>query len=394
MTGPEQPCADTRRAGTARRLFGAAQRASQMRRAVPALRGTINEGRSAMHRLFICLAAATLLAGCGGTKPVDPVDALMAPYAGDVPGASLLVIKDGKAVVDRSYGLANLEDDDKATPATNYRLASVSKQFTAAAILLLAEQGRLTLDDPIRRWLPSLPQTTSAVTLRQLLDHTGGLVDYEDLIPPGTTGQVSDNDVLRMLSATPKTYFAPGTAYRYSNTGYVLLGLVVERASGYSLPLYLKQQIFQPLGMNHTLLYEKGGPDVDDRAYGYSEVGGQWTRTDQSVTSATRGDGGIYSNIEDFAKWDAALYTDKLLDADSRKLAFTPKDPIADPDTDYGFGWRLSGDTEWHSGESQGFRNVIIRWPEQHVTVVILSNRNHFKPYPLALTIGELFLAR
>ena len=346
-----------------------------------------------MHRLFIGLAAATLLAGCGGTKPVDPVDALMAPYAGDVPGASLLVIKDGKAVVDRSYGLANLEDDDKATPATNYRLASVSKQFTAAAILLLAEQGRLTLDDPIRRWLPSLPQTTSAVTLRQLLDHTGGLVDYEDLIPPGTTGQVSDNDVLRMLSATPKTYFAPGTAYRYSNTGYVLLGLVVERASGYSLPLYLKQQIFQPLGMNHTLLYEKGGPDVDDRAYGYSEVGGQWTRTDQSITSATRGDGGIYSNIRDFAKWDAALYTDKLLDADSRELAFTPKDPIADPDTDYGFGWRLSGDTEWHSGESQGFRNVIIRWPKQHVTVVILSNRNHFKPYPLALTIGELFMA-
>ena len=178
-----------------------------------------------MHRFLIGLAVATVLAGCGSaTKPVDPTDALMARYAGDVPGASLLVIKDGKAVVDRSYGMANLEDDDQATPATNYRLASVSKQFTAAAILLLAEQGRLKLDDAVRRWLPTLPESTSAVTLRQLLDHTGGLVDYEDLIPPGTTEQVSDNDVLRMLSATPKTYFAPGTAYRYSNTGYVLLG--------------------------------------------------------------------------------------------------------------------------------------------------------------------------
>jgi len=347
-----------------------------------------------MHRLFIGLAAATLLAGCGGTKPVDPVDALMAPYAGDVPGASLLVIKDGKAVVDRSYGLANLEDDDKATPATNYRLASVSKQFTAAAILLLAEQGRLTLDDPIRRWLPSLPQTTSAVTLRQLLDHTGGLVDYEDLIPPGTTGQVSDNDVLRMLSATPKTYFAPGTAYRYSNTGYVLLGLVVERASGYSLPLYLKQQIFQPLGMNHTLLYEKGGPDVDDRAYGYSEVGGQWTRTDQSVTSATRGDGGIYSSVEDLAKWDAALYDDRLLSDASRKLAFSPHVKVTgEPyEASYGYGWRITGDTLWHSGESIGFRNVIVRWPKQRLTVILLSNRNEPEPYRTALEIARPWL--
>ena len=347
-----------------------------------------------MHRLFIGLAAATLLAGCGGTKPVDPVDALMAPYAGDVPGASLLVIKDGKAVVDRSYGLANLEDDDKATPATNYRLASVSKQFTAAAILLLAEQGRLTLDDPIRRWLPSLPQTTSAVTLRQLLDHTGGLVDYEDLIPPGTTGQVSDNDVLRLLSATPKTYFAPGTAYRYSNSGYVLLGLVVERASGISLPLYLQQRIFRPLHMDHTLLYERGGPDVADRAYGYSEENGSWTRTDQSVTSATRGDGGIYSSIDDLAKWDAALCDNRLLSDASRKLAFSPHVKVTgEPyEASYGYGWRITGDTLWHSGESIGFRNVIVRWPKQRLTVILLSNRNEPEPYRTALEIARPWL--
>jgi CubicO group peptidase (beta-lactamase class C family) len=347
-----------------------------------------------MHRLFIGLAAATLLAGCGGTKPVDPVDALMAPYAGDVPGASLLVIKDGKAVVDRSYGLANLEDDDKATPATNYRLASVSKQFTAAAILLLAEQGRLTLDDPIRRWLPSLPQTTSAVTLRQLLDHTGGLVDYEDLIPPGTTDQVSDDDVLRMLSATPKTYFAPGTAYRYSNSGYVLLGLVVERASGISLPLYLRQHIFQPLHMDHTLMYVRGGPEVENRAYGYSEENGSWTRTDQSVTSATRGDGGIYSSVDDMAKWDAALYDDRLLSDASRKLAFSPHVKVTgEPyEASYGYGWRITGDTVWHSGESIGFRNVIVRWPKQHLTVILLSNRNDPEPYRTALAIAQPYL--
>ena len=122
-------------------------------------------------------------------------------------------------------------------------------------------------------------------------------------------------------------------------------------------------------------------------------IHGRATGSAPTGLQATHCDSGIYWNIVDFAKWDTTLYTNKLPDPDSRKLAFTPKDPTADPDTDYGFGWRLSGDTEWHSGESQGFRNVIIRWPKQHVTVVILSNRNHFKPYPLALTIGELFLA-
>lgn len=348
-----------------------------------------------MYKPLASLAVAVLLGGCtSATKPVDPTDALMARYAGDVPGASLLVLKDGKPIVSRSYGLANLEDHDETTPDTNYRLASVSKQFTAAAILLLAESGRLHLDDPVRHWLPTLPETDSAVTLRQLLTHTGGLVDYEDLIPPGTTAQVSDNDVLRMLSATPKTYFAPGTAYRYSNSGYVLLGLVVERASGISLPLYLQQHIFRPLHMDHTLMYMSGGPEVEHRAYGYSEEHGQWTRTDQSVTSATRGDGGIYSSVEDMAKWDAALYDNRLLSDASRQLAFSPHVKVTgEPyEASYGYGWRITGDTLWHSGESIGFRNVIVRWPKQHLTVILLSNRNEPEPYRTALAIAQPYL--
>src|SRR6185312_14581118 len=118
----------------------------------------------------------------------------------------------------------------------------------------------------------------------------------------------------------------------------------------------------------------------------------KWTRTDQDVTSATRGDGGIYTSIDDMARWDAALNDNRLLDAASRKMAFTPQEPLDDPDVSYGFGWRISGDSVWHSGETEGFRNVIIRWPKQHVTVVILSNRNDPQPYPTALTIGKLFL--
>jgi CubicO group peptidase (beta-lactamase class C family) len=243
-----------------------------------------------MRRLTLLLASMILFASIAGcTNRIATVDRLMQKYDGNVPGASLVILKDGKPLIRRSYGLANLEQHEKASPATNYRLASVSKQFTAAAILLLAEDGRLKLDDSVRHWLPSLPAIADQVTLRELLSHTGGLIDYEDLIPAGTTEQLNDNDVLRMLSATPKTYFAPGSAYRYSNSGYVLLGLVVEQASGESLPAFLQQRVFRPLHMDHTLLYVRGGPEVSHRAYGYSGQNGAWKRTDQDLTSATRG---------------------------------------------------------------------------------------------------------
>jgi CubicO group peptidase (beta-lactamase class C family) len=321
------------------------------------------------------------------------IDALMKIYTGDVPGASLLVAKDGQAIIRRGFGYANLEEHTKAEPATNYRLASVTKQFTAACILLLRQDGKLRQKDPVRKWLPELPASDDAITIQHLLAHTGGLIDYEDLIPPRRTAQLDDTDVLNMIATQHRLYFEPGSAHRYSNGGYVLLGLIVQRASGMGLAEFMKKRIFAPLGMEHTLMYEHAhGLEVANRAYGYSEADGKWTRTDQSITSATRGDGGIYSSVDDLAKWDAALHTDKLLNADSRRLVFAPQAPFDDPDIDYGFGWRLSGDTVWHSGESIGFRNVIIRWPRQHLVVIILSNRNDFQPYPKALAIGEMFL--
>jgi CubicO group peptidase (beta-lactamase class C family) len=348
--------------------------------------------------------AAALLAACAfltagpavaaQTRAAE-VNALMSQYAGDVPGASLLVIRDGKAVIRRSYGYADLGRHIKATPATDYRLASLTKQFTAAGILLLRQDGKLHLRDPIRKWLPELPDTDAGITILNLLAHTSGLVDYESLIPSTTANQIDDNDVLRMIASQHRLYFPPGSAHRYSNGGYVLLGLIIQRVSGMDLADFMEKRIFAPLGMDHTLMYEHHrGPQVPDRAYGYSDVDGKWTLTDQDVTSATRGDGGIYTCIDDMAKWDAALNDNRLLNAASRKLAFTPHDPLDDPDVGYGFGWRISGDTVWHSGETEGFRNVIIRWPRQRVTVVILSNRNDPQPYPTALTIGKLFLPR
>ena len=342
------------------------------------------------------LLATTLLVGCASMNltPEAQVDALMQRYQGEVPGASLLVVRDGQPLIQRGYGYANLEQHIQAGPETDYRLASITKQFIAAGVLLLREDGTLKLDDPIRKWLPQLPASDDAITIEHMLTHTSGMTDYEDLIPSGQTEQVSDQQVLEMLSADHDSYFEPGSAYRYSNTAYVLLGLVIERASGQTLPAFLKQRIFTPLGMDNTLLYEHHrGPGVPHRAFGYSFIHGAWQRTDQSLTSATRGDGGIYSSIHDLAKWDAALYDDRLLSDESRKLAFTPHVQVTgEPyEASYGFGWRITGDTLWHSGESMGFRNVIVRWPNQHFTVVLLSNRNDPEPYQTALAVARIY---
>lgn len=321
------------------------------------------------------------------------IDRLMQRYRGDVPGASLLVVRDGEAVVRRGYGLSDLEHGVEAGPATNYRLASVTKQFTAAAILLLAQDGKLSIDDRLRRWLPSLPPAADAIRLRQVLTHSSGLVDYEDVMPDDYPGQLRDADVLELLRSQDRTYFAPGSGYRYSNSGYALLALVVERVSGESFQSFLQRRIFEPLGMHDTLAYVAGGPEVPHRAWGYSHVEGHWTRTDQSSTSAVLGDGGIYASIDDLTRWDAALYDDRLLNDESRALAFSPQVQVTgEPyQAGYGFGWRITGDSLWHSGETIGFRNVIVRYPKRRLTVVLLSNRNDPEPYRTALAIAELF---
>ena len=364
-----------------------------------------------MRAWFFLPALLPVLAACTGTPPMptpatppvsapsERLDALLRDYTGPVPGAAVLVLKDGQAVVRRGTGLADLEAGAAVTPQTHFRLASISKQFTAAAVLLLVQDGRLALEDPASKWLPTLPPATRGITLRQLLTHSSGVVDYEDLMPPETgdrdeSVQIRDADVLRLLEGEDRLYFAPGSGYRYSNSGYALLALVVERASGRRFADFLRERIFAPLGMT-AVAYERGISTVPERAYGYSVEGGRWRRTDQSSTSAVLGDGGIYASIDDLARWDAALYDDRLLSDALRADAFALHTPIHDEtDVDgYGYGWRIhadrgGGDALWHSGETIGFRNVIVRWPKQRLTVVVLTNRNAPEPYPLALEIA------
>ena len=317
------------------------------------------------------------------------IDALMSAYQGAVPGACVGVLKAGVPIVRRAYGLADVEAQVAATTATNYRLASLTKQFTAAAILLLAELARLSIEDSVRQWLP-LPQAADGMLIRHLLTHTSGVADFEDLIPPGTTEQLRDADVLRLLQAETRGYFPPGASYRYSNSGYVLLGLIAARAAGEEFAAVLRKRIFLPLGMRTSVAFEAGVATVAARAFGYGAAPPAWVRADQSLTSATLGDGGVYSSVEDLSQWDAALGDDRLLRPASLRLAFQPATPTEDPAVAYGFGWRVSGENRWHSGESVGFRHVIVRNLADRASVIVLTNRDAPEPYRMALAIAEI----
>lgn len=322
---------------------------------------------------------------------MQPIDNRMRDYSGNVPGASVLVVRDGQVVFRKSYGLANLEERVAATPDTNYRLASVTKQFTAAAILLLSKSGKLSLDDSITKYL-ELPEYANAITIRHLLTHTSGLLAYEDLIPDGMTRQLKDADVLAFLAKQNATYFSPGTHYRYSNTGYAFLALMVERVSGQRFADFLRDNIFKPAGMNATVAFEEGISTVPRRASGYSRSELGWHRTDQSLTSAVLGDGGIYTSTDDLVHWIAWLESGRFDEA------LVPATATDDPTVRYGFGWRISEHggqrVVSHTGETIGFRNAIVRFPERHLAVVILTNRNEGAPYRTAIEIADMFLGQ
>ena len=331
----------------------------------------------------------------GGTVP--DIDALFTDYTGPaVPGASVIVIRDGRVILRRAYGMADLTRRVAAAPETDYRLASVSKQFTAMATMLLVKDGKIRYDQSIREVLPELPAAAQAVTVRHLLNHTSGLPDYEDLIPDTQTAQVSDRDVLALLARKDTLYFPAGTQYRYSNSGYVLLGLMVERVSGLSFPAFLRARIFSPLGMTASVAHVDGADTVPHRAYGYTPDSGQFKPTDQSVTSATLGDGGIYTNVDDLVRWDQALYGGKLVDAATLRLATTPPVLPANAETQYGFGWFVDsyrGVKRWrHTGETSGFRNAIQRYPDRHFSVIVLTNRNGGDPAAIAERIVDALL--
>lgn len=302
------------------------------------------------------------------------------------PGIALRIESNGNIIYNKGFGLANTETKTRITPETNFRMASVSKQFTAMAMLLLEKDGKLSMEDPLVKYLPEIPRRVGEkVLLRHLLTHSSGLIDYESLIDDGIKEQLLDADVLRMLNSQDTTYFEPGTRFRYSNSAYCLMTLIVERVSGLSYPAFIEQRIFTPLGMSSSRVYE-GRAQIPQRAMGYAtNKQGKIIFSDQSLTSATKGDGGVYTSLTDYALWSAALRNNTLinLSAVSRRLNFKI-DEVAE--SYYNAGWFLdtaaSDATFFHSGSTCGFSTFSIQIPERQVSIVYFSNlANNDEPF-------------
>jgi CubicO group peptidase (beta-lactamase class C family) len=292
-----------------------------------------------------------------------------------IPGVAVVVIKDGHVVLARGCGFANVEHRVPVKPETVFQSGSVGKQFTATAVMLLVEQGRLSLDDRITKYLPEGGPRWSAIRVRHLLTHTGGTTDY----PPNFDFRrdYTEDALVKRATAIPLA-FAPGTKWSYSNIGYLLLGVLIHRVTGEFYGDFLKARIFEPLGMTTTRIISEADI-VPNRAAGYRLVKGELKNQEWvSPTLNTTADGSLYLSVLDLAKWDAALYTERILRRDSLERMWTPVTLKSGKTHPYGFGWRLGAVRGHriveHAGEWQGFKSAIVRFPDDRLTVALLAN--------------------
>ena len=335
-------------------------------------------------------------------EPIPTVDALFADYSQpNSPGCALGVIHRGEFVYRRGYGMANLEHAIPISDESIFRIGSTSKQFTAMAIALLAEQGKLSLEDPLSTYFKSFPEWATQITVSQLVHHTSGIRDYLTLAY--LAGKGSDQDyyttdwVIKLLARQKETNFPPGTQHLYSNSGYLLLAEIVQRVSGMSLKEFSEKEMFGPLNMSHSHFHDDHTHIVPQRAAGYApaDEGYYISMTTLDIV----GDGGVYTSINDLLLWDQNFYSNRLGDRGQALIeeVTTPATLADGRAIDYAFG--LSRETYRgktlisHGGAFVGFRAEMIRFPEQQFSAAILCNRSDASPTTLAMAVADHFLA-
>jgi CubicO group peptidase (beta-lactamase class C family) len=338
---------------------------------------------------LVTLLAETYAMASEPPELVHAVEAVLPPHV----GACVMAIDHGEIVFEHSDGWADVETKTPCTPATNFRMASVSKQFTATAVMLLVDRGQLSLDDPVTKFFPGFPEYGKQITVRHLLTHTSGLPAYEDLIPKGTTLQLDDLDVLHLLMDSKQPRFQPGEKFEYSNSGYTLLGLIVEVVSHKPFHEFMASEIFRPLGMNDSVLYQRGLNRIPHRAFGHEQKYGHWVRSDQSLTSAVRGDGGVYTSLQDYRKWLQGIDERKLLSNASYDAMFSPQVLTDRHGSHYGFGWFIDeyrGQPRiYHNGETHGFRACVQRFPQRRAAIVLQLNSEIESNFDTLSKVGE-----
>lgn len=326
----------------------------------------------------------------------DQIEKIFSEFNNDTPGASVAVVKHGKVIYQQRFGLADIQSKERIKPETNFRLASITKQFTAFSIMLLEDQNKLSFDDPVEKFFPNFPVNKSETTIKNILQHTSGILAYEDYMSDTLTIQLKDKDVLQILLNQDSVYFSPGTEHRYSNSGYAILALIIEQVSGQTFAEFLSDHIFIPLEMKNSVAFEKGISKVSNRAYGYEKTDSGFIFSDQSLTSAVLGDGGIYSSTIDLIKWDRSIDEATLLPEDILSIAFEktklPNGELAD----YGLGWRLDPYRDYvrhyHTGSTSGFSNIYMKLPEIDLTIILLMNLKDYDAKDYAEKIADLFI--
>lgn len=343
--------------------------------------------RTTVAGLLILLTVAGHASASETPDPASRVDELLATWDGDDrPGAAVAVIRNGKILYQKGFGMADLERGVPITPESVFEIGSVSKQFTAMCILLLENDGKLALDDNIRTYIPEMPEYERQITLRHLLHHISGVRDIETLVPLAGMPWVnyfSDKQMLELITRQKALNFLPGEQFLYSNSGYILLAQVVSRVSGQSLRDFAQERIFGPLGMKHTVFWDHPGQIVPNRALAYSpqSEGGYEL---EMWNMAFAGPAGLYTTLGDLALWAANFYDNKLGGGAAliRKME-TPGLLENGESSGYAAGLMVRSDNGLplirHDGAWMGYRAILLRYPEQRLSIALLSNVSSIK---------------
>ena len=358
--------------------------------------------RKLVAAIFFLLAASTLFLASAIAQNSSATPDSVGDYVRSemqkqhIPGLSLLVSKSGQIVCAEGFGLANVELQVPVKPETVFQSGSVGKQFTATAVMMLVQEGKVALDDPLTKYFSDAPAAWKEVTVRELLSHTAGFTDYPEKFD--FRKDWTENELLKMVEGIPLAY-PPGTKWDYSNLGYLTLGVLIHRVTGEFYGDFLQQRIFKPLGMQTTRIISEADI-VPNRAAGYRLVKGELKNQEWVAPMVnTTADGSLYFSVLDLAKWDAALYGEKLLKRSSLDLMWTPaKLKDGSPNKDgYGFGWfienRKGHRVVSHDGAWQGFQTTIARYVDDRLTVVVLTNLAEGKPWEIAHHVADTYLS-
>lgn len=345
---------------------------------------------------------------------IDPI--FKSIFPANEPGACVIVVKDGKIYYDNSFGLADLDTLIPITDTTSFNICSVSKQFTAAGILLLAGQGKLSVNDPVSKYFPEFKAPFfNDITLAHLMSHTSGIPDARPRTPEQWETYTAihptrfkslaeyklfceEDESLRYLESLDSLVFEPGSAYEYQNPTYQILGRIIEIVSGLDLDSWMEQNIFKPAGMK-SAVYHSPARKIENMAHAYSaDPTGVWHRDDYGYTNffGTKADGGIYVTPLDFVKWDAALFSDSILPHELRRLAHTPKIDTDIPDTSYGFGWFIENrpgypEKIYHTGDNGGFFIYEGRYDSANLFYLIFANRADWSREDISAQLDNIF---